>query len=124
MKSPHGSNGYPSFPFNGVIVESLGGSNFSQGFKLSKPKESQRVSCSVMSDSLQPHRLYPDRLLCPWSSPGKNTGVGCHSLLQGISPTQGSNLGFLHCRPIIYHLSHHGSSEETQALCKTDIKTL
>ena len=35
----------------------------------------------------------------------KNTGVGCHSLLQGIFPTQGSNLGLLHCRQILYHLS-------------------
>ena len=35
----------------------------------------------------------PTRLLCPWDSPGKNTGVGCHFLLQGIFPTQGSNPG-------------------------------
>ena len=39
-------------------------------------------------------------------SPGKNIGVGCHSLLQGIFPTQGSNPGLWHCRWIIYHLSH------------------
>ena len=39
-------------------------------------------------------------------SPGKNTGVGCHALLQGIFPTQGSNPGFLHCRLVLYHLSH------------------
>ena len=38
----------------------------------------------------------PARLLCPWDSPGKNTGVGCHSLLQGIFPTQGSVLSLLH----------------------------
>ena len=37
------------------------------------------------------------------------TGVGCHALLQGIVPTQGSNLGLLHCRQILYHLSHQGS---------------
>jgi len=36
--------------------------------------------------------------LCPWDLPGKNTGVGCHFLLQGIFPTQGSNLHLLHCR--------------------------
>ena len=42
-------------------------------------------------------------------SPGKNTGVGCHTLLQGIFPTQGSNPCFPHCRQILYHLSHHGS---------------
>ena len=38
----------------------------------------------------------PARLLCPWNSSGKNTGVGCHFLLQGISPAQGSNLCLLH----------------------------
>ena len=44
-----------------------------------------------MSNSLQPHGLYPARLLCSWDSQGKNTGVGCRALLQGIFPTQGSN---------------------------------
>ena len=43
-------------------------------------------------------------------SPGKNTGVGSHSLLQGILPTQESNLHLLHCRWILYHLSHQGSA--------------
>ena len=42
-------------------------------------------------------------------SPGKNTGVGCHALLQGIFPTQGSNPGLPHCRWILYQLSHQGS---------------
>ena len=41
-------------------------------------------------------------------SPGKNTGVGCHVLLQGIFLTQGRNTGVLHCRQILYHLSHEG----------------
>ena len=50
------------------------------------------VSRSVMSDSLRPYGLEPARLLCPWYSPGKNTGVVSHSLLQGIFPTQGLNL--------------------------------
>ena len=44
---------------------------------------------SVMSNSSRPHGLQPTRLLCPWDSPGKNTGVRCHALLQGIFPTQG-----------------------------------
>ena len=52
-------------------------------------------TCSVMSDSLPLHGLYPVRLLCPWDFPGKNTGVGCHFLLQGIFLTQGSNLCLL-----------------------------
>ena len=46
---------------------------------------------SVMSNSLQPYGLYPSRLLCPWDSPGKNTGVAFHALLQGIFLTQGLN---------------------------------
>ena len=37
-----------------------------------------------MSDSVRPHRWQPTRLRCPWDSPGKNTGVGCHFLLQGM----------------------------------------
>ena len=44
-----------------------------------------------------------------WDSQGKNTGVGCHALLQGIFPTQGLNPGLLHCRWIVYCLSHQGS---------------
>ena len=54
------------------------------------------VSCSVVSDSSQPHRPQPSRLLCPWNSPGKNTGVDCCSLLRDVFPTQGSNPGLLH----------------------------
>ena len=101
-------------------------------------------SHSVMSDSLQPHRLYS-----PWNSPGKNTGVGSLSFLQGnlpnpgvepmsptlqgnslptepqekpkntgvgslsllqwIFPTQESNQGLLHCKGILYQLSHKGN---------------
>ena len=52
-------------------------------------------SLSVMSDSVQPHGVQPMRLLCPWDSPGENTGVGCHFPLQGIFSTQVSNL---HCQ--------------------------
>ena len=67
--------------------------------------KSESVSCSVESNSLRPHGLQPTRLLCPWDSPGKNTGVGSHSLLQGIFPTQGSNPGLWHCRQILYCLN-------------------
>ena len=45
----------------------------------------------------------------PWNSPGQNTGVSSLSLPQGIFPTQGSNPGLLHCRQILYKLSHKGS---------------
>ena len=50
----------------------------------------------VVSDSFRSHGLWPTRLLCPWDSPSKNTGVGCHFLLQGIFPTQGLNERLLH----------------------------
>ena len=71
--------------------------------------ESESVSRSVLSGSLRPHRLQLTRLLCPWDSPGKNTGVGYYFLLQGIFPTQGLNLGLLSCKQTLYHLSHQGS---------------
>ena len=45
-----------------------------------------------MSDSLRPYGLWPTRFLCPWDSPGKNTVVGYHALLQGMFPTWGLNL--------------------------------
>ena len=44
--------------------------------------------CSVISDSSQPHGLEPSSLLCPWNFPGKNTGVDCHLLFQGIFSAQ------------------------------------
>ena len=53
--------------------------------------------------------LWTARLFCSWNSPGKNTGVGSQSLLQGIFLTQGSNLGLPHCRQILYPLSHQRS---------------
>ena len=46
----------------------------------------------------------PTRLLCAWNSPGKNAGVGGHSLLQGIFLTKGLNPGLLHCGLILYRL--------------------
>ena len=50
-----------------------------------------------------------DCSFCQWNSPGKNTEVDSHSLPQGIFPTQGSNLCLLHCKWILYSLSHQGS---------------
>ena len=52
-----------------------------------------------MSRALQPYGLQPSSLLGPWDSPGKNAGVDCHALLQGIFPTGGSN-------PCLLHLLH------------------
>ena len=67
----------------------------------SKSQSKWEWSHLVMSNSAAPW-TEPTRLLHPWDSPGKNTGVGCHSLLQGIFPTQGSNLGPPHCRQTFY----------------------
>ena len=66
--------------------------------------ESESETCSVVSDSLWPHGLYS-----PWNSPGQNIGMCRLSLLQGIFQTQGLNPGLLHCRQILYQLSHRGS---------------
>ena len=54
------------------------------------------VLCAVLSRSVVSNSLQHHGLLCPWDSPGRNTGVGCHALLQGIFPTQGSNPHLLH----------------------------
>ena len=61
------------------------------------------LSRSVTSDSLWLCRLYPTKHVCLWNFPGKNTGVGRHSLLQRIFPVQVLNPGLLHCRQILYH---------------------
>ena len=63
-------------------------------------------SCPTLCD---PMDCSPPGSSVHGDSPGKNTGVGCHALLQGIIPTQGSNPGLWHCRQIFYHLSHQGS---------------
>ena len=66
------------------------------------------LSQSVMPDSMTP-RTVARQVPLSMDFPGKNTGVGCHSLLQGIFPTQESNPGLLNCRQILYWLSNQGS---------------
>ena len=72
-------------------------------------KNLQLTSCTMvcfpskiclLAQSLS-HVSLRDPMVCPWNSPGKNTGVDCHSLLHGIFPTQGSKPD-LHCRQILY----------------------
>ena len=77
-------------------------------------EESESESHSVMFDFLRPHGLYS-----PWNSPGQNTSMGSRSLLQGIFPTQLSNLHVLHCRQILYQLSHQGSPSLIKDVVKT-----
>ena len=76
-------------------------------------------SRSAVSDSLWPHGLEPARLLHPWFFPGKNTGVGCHFLLQGIFPAQGLNPHLLHWQADSLPLSQLGSPAHT-AIYTTD----
>ena len=67
----------------------------------------ERESAAQLSiDSLQPQELWYSRLLYPWNSPGKNTGAGSHSRLQGLLPSQGSNSDLPHCRQIVSCLNH------------------
>ena len=72
-------------------------------------------SCPTLWD---PMDCSPTRLLRPWDFPGKNTGVGCHFLLQEIFLTQGLNPGLLHCRQTLYHLSHR---EVVQTLSRVQL---
>ena len=68
------------------------------------------LSRSVASDSSQPMDCSPPGSSVLSDSPGKDIGVGCHALLQGIFPSQGSNPGLLHFRRILYRLSHREST--------------
>ena len=61
-----------------------------------------------MSNSLWPCGLQLARFLCPWDFPGKNTGLCCHFLLQGIFPIHGLNLGLLHCWQMLYQVNRQG----------------
>ena len=74
-----------------VVLEACRADQQMPGSRAVLWKVSQSASCSVMSNFLWLHGMKPTRLLCPWDSPSKNTGVCSHPLLQGIFPTQGSN---------------------------------
>ena len=88
------------------------------GFMLFSLSESE-WNHSVMSNSLKPHGLYT-----AWNCPGQNTGVGSHSLLLGIFPTQGSNPGLPHCRQILYRLSHKGSPFQFKEVFKWEHQSI
>ena len=86
--------------------------------------ESESFNRSVISNSLWYHGLQPARFLCPWNSPGKNTGVSCYFLLQGIFPSHGSNLGLLLWRQILYCLSDQGSPSNTFILGQFNLECM
>ena len=67
------------------------------------------VGHSVMSDSLQPRGPQPTRLLCPWDSPGKKTGMGCHSFSRGSSQPRDQTWVSCIASRFFYSLSHQGS---------------
>ena len=68
-------------------------------------------SCPTLCDTMDYSPM--DYILCPWDSPGKNTGMVCHFLLQEIFPTQELNPGLLHYRQILYQLSYEGTHPNT-----------
>ena len=72
--------------------------------------------CDPMDYRLPGYSIHGD-------SPGKNTGVSCHALLQGIFPTQGSNPDLPHCRWILCHLSHQGKTWGSQAISRKVLPT-
>ena len=72
-------------------------------------------SCSTLCDTMD---CSPPGSSDHGYSSGKNTGMGCHALLQGIFPTQGSNLVLPHCRRSLYHLRHQGSPHHRGQECK------
>ena len=80
--------------------------SFKPTFSLSSFTFIKRLFNETESDS---YLVKPSRLFCPWNSQGKNTGVGCHFLLQRIFPTQVLNMGLLHYQHILYCLSHQGN---------------
>ena len=85
-----------------------------EGTRYPVPQLQSQCRPSVVSGYLRPHGLWPARLFCPWNFPGKNIGVRCHFLLQGIFPTQGMNLhllGLLHWQADSLPLSHLGSPQ-------------
>ena len=67
------------------------------------------LSARMLSCFSHVQLFVPTRLLSPWDSPGRNTGLGCHALLQGIFLTLGLNPRLLYCRQILYHWHHVGS---------------
>ena len=84
------------------------------------------LSCSVVSDSVQPMECSPPGSSVRGDFPGKNTGMDCHALLQGIFPTQGLNPGLLHCRQNLYCLSYQRNPvvmESREQLCSMRIST-
>ena len=112
-----------SRPRNQTGVSCIAGRFFTSWATREVIRLSVSVGRLVVPNSLQPNGLQPTRFLCPWDFPVKDTGVGCHFLLQGVFPTQGSNPGLLHCRQILYRLRYKESPIIRLVVCKYDFVT-
>ena len=86
-------------------VPGLGFQNILQGAEFKRDTESESVSRSVVPDSLGSHALYPTSLLCPWISQARVLGWVAIAFSVDL-PNPGIEPGLLHCRQILYHLSH------------------
>ena len=107
--SPHEQDGRL---YNGLTAAPTPHTVCAEPLLTAGPALSEGATCvlsrSVMSDSLESYGRQPSRLLCPWDSPSKNTGVGCHALLL----TQGSNPHLLRIgRQVLYHQRHLGGPQ-------------
>ena len=89
-------------------------SKFLQGTIRPLPKPS--TSSPTILPDWEPTRTVAAQAHCPWDSPGENTGVASHFLLQGIFLTQGLNPGLPHYRQILCHLSHQGGPTRKEQL--------
>ena len=90
------------------------------------PRATLKCVYMCVCSTLWPHGLWPTKLLYPWSFPGKNTGTGCHFLLQGIFPTQGSNtslLCHLHWQVDYLPLHYLGSQQHSRSEFKADTES-
>ena len=85
--------------FEGFMVSEMSQTKTNKYHMHAKSLQLCSTLCNSMDCSLPGSSVHGD-------SPGKNTGVGCHALLQGIFPTQESNPGFPHCRQMLHRLSH------------------
>ena len=83
-----------------ILLKKLSLKNNIYGLIIYNSKSIQKLQ--FVQDNLVYILCVPVRLLCSWDSPSKNTGLGCHFLLQGIFLTQGPNPHLLHCRWILY----------------------
>ena len=99
----------PSFPVHSQLPELAQ----IMSIELVMPSNNLNFCCPLL---LLPS-IFPS--ICLFQCPGKNTGVGCHFLLQGVFLTQESNPGLLHCRQVLYQLSYNGRPSSTWTSSKS-----